>query len=104
MVEFQHTRVEAEATSSKIPSWLINEIYRLDHLLIQADNVSVAINSCYWSIGLSYREFCKVSSYSPGVSPFSIAHVRPLTQHQAKSSTQRQWRKMLLQDFARLHP
>lgn len=62
MVEFQHTRVEAEATPSKIPSWLIDEISRLDHLLIQADNVSVAINSCYWSIGVSYREFCKVSS------------------------------------------
>jgi len=62
MVEFQHTKVEAEAMPSRIPSWLIDAISRLDHLLIQADNVSVAINSCYWSIGVSYREFCKVSS------------------------------------------
>ena len=38
---------------------------RLDHLLNQADNVSLAINSCYWSIGVSYREFCKVRSPSP---------------------------------------
>lgn len=104
MVEFQHTRVEAEATPSKIPSWLIDEISRLDHLLIQADNVSATINSCYWSIGVSYREFCKVSSYSPGASPFSITHVRPLREHRAKSSTQGRWRKMLLQDFVQLRP
>ena len=68
-VGIQHTRVEVEATPSKVPSWLIDEISRLDHLLIQADNVSAAINSCYWSIGVSYREFCKVSSYSHGGFP-----------------------------------
>jgi hypothetical protein len=50
----------AEATPSKISSWLINEISRLDHLLVQADKISIAINCCYWSIGVSYRNFCKV--------------------------------------------
>jgi len=93
------TSVEAETTPSKISSRLIDEISRLDHLLIQADNVSVAINSCYWSIGVSYREFCKVSSCSPGACTFSIADVRPLTQHQATSSTQGRWRKKPLQNF-----
>ena len=36
----------AEATPSKISCWLINEISRLDHLLVQADKISVAINCC----------------------------------------------------------
>ena len=65
MIEFHDIRVEAAAPPANIPSWLINEISRLDHLLIQAGNVSMAINSCYWSIGVSYREFCKVCSQSP---------------------------------------
>jgi hypothetical protein len=58
---------EAEATPSKISSWLINEISRLDHLLVQADKISIAINCCYWSIGVSYREFCKVRCVMCGV-------------------------------------
>jgi len=66
LIGFHATRVEVEATPSKFTSWLIDEISRLDHLLIQADNVSVAINSCYWKIGVSYQKFCKVRSYSPG--------------------------------------
>ena len=54
------TEAGAEATPSKISSWLINEISRLDHLLVQADKISIAINCCYWSIGVSYQNFCKV--------------------------------------------
>lgn len=100
LIGFYGTRVEAEATPSKIHSWLIDEISRLDHLLIQADNVSVAINSCYWNIGVSYREFCKVRSYSPGIFRFLIAHERPLNLHQATANTQGRWRKTPLQNFA----
>jgi hypothetical protein len=61
------TEAEAEATPSKISSWLINEISRLDHLLVQADKISIAINCCYWSIGVSYRNFCKVRCVTRGV-------------------------------------
>jgi len=98
LIGFHGTRVEAEATPSEIPGRLIDEISRLDHLLIQADNVSVAINSCYWYIGVSYREFCKVRS-SPGLSRFLIAHGRPLNLSQTTASTQGLWRKTPLQNF-----
>lgn len=54
------TEAGAEATPSTISSWLINEISRLDHLLVQADKISITINFCYWSIGVPYRDFCKV--------------------------------------------
>jgi len=104
MIGFHNTRVEAAATPSKIPSWLINEISRLDYLLVQADNVSAAINSCYWSIGVSYREFCKVRSYSGGVYRFLIAYVRLHTLCQTTASTQGRWRKTLLQDSVPLLP
>ena len=62
------TEAAAEATPSKISSWLIDEISRLDHLLVQADKISIAINCCYWSIGVSYRNFCKVRCVTRGVS------------------------------------
>jgi len=62
------TEAGAEATPSKISSWLINEISRLDHLLVQADKISIAINCCYWSIGVSYRNFCKVRCVMRGLS------------------------------------
>jgi hypothetical protein len=61
------TEAGAEATPSKISSWLINEVSRLDHLLVQADKISIAINCCYWSIGVSYRNFCKVRCVMRGV-------------------------------------
>ena len=59
-IKLHVTEAGAEATPSKISSWLINEISRLDHLLVQVDKISIAINCCYWSIGVSYRNFCKV--------------------------------------------
>jgi len=104
MIGLHNTRVEAAATPSKIPSWLIDEISRLDHLIVQADKISAAINSCYWSIGVSYREFCKVRSYSCVVYRFLIAHGRLHTLLQATASIQGPWRKTLLQDFVPLLP
>jgi hypothetical protein len=62
MIRSHVAEAGAEATPSKISGWLINEISRLDHLLIQADKISIAINCCYWSIGVSYRNFCEVRS------------------------------------------
>jgi hypothetical protein len=54
--------VGTEATQSQISSWLVDELSRLDHLLVQAEKMSASINCCYWRIGLSYRAFCKVRS------------------------------------------
>lgn len=53
-----------KVVGGKIFDWLFDEISRLDILQIQADKASVAINCCYWNIGISYREFCKVRSVS----------------------------------------
>jgi hypothetical protein len=53
-------QVKSNTTQSKTFSWLVDEMSRLDRLLVQADKMSISINCCYWSIGVSYREFCKV--------------------------------------------
>jgi hypothetical protein len=53
-------QVKTNTTQSKVSSWLVDEMSRLDRLLVQSDKMSISINCCYWSIGLSYREFCKV--------------------------------------------
>jgi len=47
MIRHQFAQAGPEATPSKVSSWLINEISRLDHLLVQADKISMAINCCY---------------------------------------------------------
>jgi len=60
VIRLHDAEAGAKATPSKISSWLIDEISRLDHLLGQADKISIAINCCYWRIGISYRNFCKV--------------------------------------------
>ena len=52
--------VKTNTTQSKVFCWLVDEMSRLDRLLVQADKMSISINCCYWSIGVSYREFCKV--------------------------------------------
>jgi hypothetical protein len=53
-------QVKTNTTQSQIFSWLVDEMSRLDRLLVQADKMSISINCGYWSIGVSYREFCKV--------------------------------------------
>lgn len=50
----------AKTTPSKISSWPIDEIFCLNHLLGQAAEISIAINRCYWRMGILYRWFRKV--------------------------------------------
>jgi hypothetical protein len=53
-------RVGTNTTQSKVFCWLVDGIFRLDRLLVQADKLTISINCCYWSIGVSCRELCKV--------------------------------------------
>jgi len=75
--DFHDTSAEAETTPSKYSNWLIDGICGLAHLLFQAENVSAAIISCYWTIGMSYRESCMLRFHSPrGVTRCLIAYER----------------------------
>jgi hypothetical protein len=80
-------QVKTNTTQSKVFFCLVDEMSRLDRLLVQSDQTSISINCCYWSIGVSYREFCKVRLAScrmhqwRRISRQSSHHTRGHSQH-----------------------
>jgi hypothetical protein len=93
-------QVKTNTTQSKVSSWLVDEMSRLDRLLVQADKISISINCCYWSIGVSYREFCKVRLASCECISGTVTHVSLLITLEAIANTRELWRKKLSPDFA----
>jgi len=91
-----------EATQLQLSNWLIDELSRLDHLLVQADKMSVSINCCYWRIGFSYREFCKVRFISYRDPRNRIAYQRLRMSRHARASIRGLRKKTLSQNFALL--
>jgi len=51
--------IRTNTTQSKVSAgwWMKTQA---DRLLVQADKLTISINCCYWRIGVSYLEFCKV--------------------------------------------